>query len=402
VLPVCAQITSDGLSDGLYLLTGITTLWLAVRAFESPGFGRFFLAGMGSGAAYLIRPEGLLFAGATGLTVLLLAILREIALRPMLVRGLAVTGGVLLVGGPYILTIGKITNKTTGNGLLEWIKGEDNGPVWQARPVERTAVVVDLPLAAWWNDGLNRGESKLLWAFKSVASELLKSLNYLTALLALLGLCYARHRFREPGMRLLCVYSGLQLSLLFTMAAKIGYVSERHTLILVLLGSLFAAFGLGELVVRANRFYRERGVSARWRSLVQRGLPISCAVLVAISLPSALKPLHGNRAGHHAAGLWLAKNATPEEVIWDPFAWAEFYAGRSMYVDPIRDYTTKTTYTILEPFNPNPHSKLPMIPTAKAIAEKGQVVYHWPEQGPLEKAKVVIYKAPPRGAPFQE
>jgi hypothetical protein len=86
-------------------------------------------------------------------------------------------------------------------------------------------------------------------------------------------------------------------------------------------------------------------------------------------------------------------------VIWDPFAWAEFYAGRSMYADPIRernDYHIKNTYVILEPSNPNPHSKLPMIPTAQRIAEKGIVVYHWPENASVEKAKVVVYKAPPQ------
>ena len=53
VLPVPARITSDGLSEGVYLLAVATSLMLAVRAVRRPGVGGFLLTGLAIGASYL-------------------------------------------------------------------------------------------------------------------------------------------------------------------------------------------------------------------------------------------------------------------------------------------------------------------------------------------------------------
>ena len=59
VLPVPARITSDGLSEGVYLLVTAVAILLAVRAVRRPGIAGFLLCGLATGASYLVRPEGL-------------------------------------------------------------------------------------------------------------------------------------------------------------------------------------------------------------------------------------------------------------------------------------------------------------------------------------------------------
>jgi hypothetical protein len=110
-----------------------------------------------------------------------------------------------------------------------------------------------------------------------------------------------------------------------------------------------------------------------------------------VASPALTKPLHYNRAGHKAAGQWLAKNAAAEDAILDPFTWGEFYAGRT-------DVRTRTErpdrlFVIVETGD-NQHSRLPHMADARAKIALGQPVYHWPESRPLEKAQVVVYAVP--------
>jgi Dolichyl-phosphate-mannose-protein mannosyltransferase len=404
VLPVSVQVTSDGLSDGLFLLLAATTLWLGVRALEQPSWLRFLACGMGAGLAYLVRPEGLMLVAAAGLA---LVFGRKLAApsrwRQVLPNGLALVAGALLIAGPYMALIGGITNKPTGGGLLH---GEDPDKIWKARPVEMgERPFYSLPLGAWWNDGINKGESRFLWATQSLFMEWLRSSHYLPGVLALFGLWLMRRRLREPAMLFLVVLAGMHAALLWLVAARAGYVSQRHTLLIVLVCCFFAAAAM--LVVASWLAYgwRSHGARPTEQGLLARRtfwcVALS-ALLVALSLPAATKALHGNRLPHKNAGLWLAENASPHDQIIDPFKWAEFYAGRSLRVEPNWNVHAGNLYVVLEPNSPNPHSRLPWLPRAEYLARTACAVYHWPEQVPLDQAKVVVYRAPPLPFPPPE
>ncbi len=58
VLPVPARVTSDGLSEGVYLSVMAVAILLGVRAARRPGVGGFLLCGLATGASYLVRPKG--------------------------------------------------------------------------------------------------------------------------------------------------------------------------------------------------------------------------------------------------------------------------------------------------------------------------------------------------------
>jgi Dolichyl-phosphate-mannose-protein mannosyltransferase len=402
VLPVGVQVTSDGLSDGLFLLMAATTLWLGVRALEQPGWPRFLACGMGAGFAYLVRPEGLMLVAAAGLALVLGKKLASPSRwRQVLPNGLALVAGALLIAGPYMALIGGITNKPTGGGLLH---GEDPDKIWKARPVEvGERPFYSLPLGAWWNDGINKGESRILWATQSLFMEWLKSSHYLAGLLAFFGLWLVRKRLREPAMLFLVVLVGMHAALLWLMAARVGYVSQRHTLLIALVCCFFAAAAVPALANWLARGWRIEGAKPAEQGLLARrtfwGVTMA-ALLIALSLPAAAKALHVNRLPHKNAGLWLAENASPHDQIIDPFKWAEFYAGRSMRVEPNWNVHAGNLYVVLEPNSPNPHSRLPWLPRAEYLARTGRPVYHWPAEVSVDQAKVVVYRAPPLPFPL--
>src|SRR5262249_12397720 len=68
-LPVCVQVTTDGLSEALFLLFVSATLYVAVTALRRPSFFRFVLCGVGTGLAYWVRPEGAELAVALGVVL---------------------------------------------------------------------------------------------------------------------------------------------------------------------------------------------------------------------------------------------------------------------------------------------------------------------------------------------
>ena len=115
VLPVPARITSDGLTEGVYLLATGSAIMLGVRAVRCPRISDFLLCGLATGASYLVRPEGLMVAAGPGAVVVLAGTHPPLAARRGRGRLTALCIGVALVSVPYMALIGKFTNKPTGS-----------------------------------------------------------------------------------------------------------------------------------------------------------------------------------------------------------------------------------------------------------------------------------------------
>jgi len=116
---------------------------------------------------------------------------------------------------------------------------------------------------------------------------------------------------------------------------------------------------------------------------------------IATCLPKTLQPLHGNRAGHHAAGLWLAKKVHAGDEVQDDHCWAHYFAGQ-VFIEtkPVLHSDHDQRYTVISRSrDPENHARLN---DEQKVAAHARMVYHWPEDRPLENAKVVIYAAPRR------
>ena len=161
---------------------------------------------------------------------------------------------------------------------------------------------------------------------KALVVELVKASFYVLPLFAIFGLVIVRSRIRrDAAVMLLVLVGSLHFFLLWMVASRAGYVAERHTLLVVLIGSYFSAVSIpviGAKLASVPRLARV-GSASFWSGLI-------VGILVAAAVPAGMKTLHANRAGHHAAGLWIAQNREPNDLVVDPFAWAEFYARQRM------------------------------------------------------------------------
>lgn len=395
VLPVPAHLTSDGLSEGLYLLVSGTAVMLAVRAVRRPGVGGFLACGAAVGLDYLVRPEALLVAASTATVAVWLGLTRRWPRDLALGRLTALAVGVALVAAPYVILIGKFSNKPTATHLTD--PGENpRAKLFKGGPDARANPVGGGPLFAKWMESPVEGTAgRVAWGVEAVAEETTKSLNYGAAVFAVVGLVALRRRVAaEPGLWVLLVLAALNTGLLVYLGTRVGYVSERHTVLLVMIGCLFAAAAL-EPVANGIALVSKFG-GPFWGG--KFGPVALLVILVGASLPSALKPLHANRAGHKHAGRWLAEALREHEIagekvaIVDPFEWAQFYSTRTLHNIPPDPPDATVIYAVLEPNASTPHSRLPRLELAEDVARGGKMVYFWPEDGPPERAKVAVYK----------
>lgn len=393
VLPVPARVTSDGLTEGTFLLVAVSALALGVWAVKTRRVFGFLLCGMACGASYLVRPEGLMLGVGPGAVALWLGLTRRWPRDAAAGRIAALCVGALLVSVPYMALIGKLSNKKTTE-YMNPLEGAP-GPVYRGGPEgSHRAPANAPPLGAWWNHELDAGKSREVWAFGAVYSETIKAANYAIWPLALFGVLALRRRFAaEPELWVPVVVCVANLALLYYLAARVGYVSERHTMLITLIGCVFAAVALPLLATAVGQALP---VCDRIGVRVTAAGLLVC--VVAGSLPFALKPLHANREGHKYAGHWLAEHLTERDAVVDPFAWAEWYAGRTLYrssgtnPDPSRN-----TYIVVEPNAKSPHSRLPVLDEAKRLEKHptARPVYQWPEDAPKEKVQVQILKLGP-------
>lgn len=384
VLPVPARVTSDGLSEGVYLLVVAVAILLGVRAARRPAIGGFLLCGLATGASYLVRPEGLLVAGAVGLVIVAAGVSRRWPRDQALGRLTALCVGMALVALPYMVLIGKLTNKPTGDHMLSPFD-DPREQIWKGQPGTQAPAARNPALfAKWWNPDVDEGRSRVMWAIEATGSEVTKALHYVIAGLAVLGLFAHRRQLFAPdaGMWVLVILGVMSFALLVYLAARIGYVSERHTLLFVLISCVFAAAALEPLAQLV-------GQTPRVRWLTWCGLLLA---LVATSVPYTLKTMHPQREGHKHAGQWLAQHIQEGDWLIDPLTWGEWYAGRTLYRTVEHRGNPAVVWVIVEKGKTSPHSRLPQWQEALQRVEQGELVYQWPEAAKDDQPRVCVYR----------
>ncbi len=403
-LPVGSRALSDGLTEGLFLLLIATGLLLALRAFRTGSALCFGLIGLCAGLAYLTRPEGAMLLVAAGLV--LMTARRCSAFdwtRFQRLRCLASLGlAALAVSLPYMVCIGGITKKTTGIWIIEWFTQRAHAVEISTEPGRGISAAKSAsPLLAEFSQDWKEYHhvAKLSWAFRAICREAGKSFHYIAWLPMLLGLWWFRRLWNEqPGVRVLLVLCVLHLLLVLRVAVVAGYVSERHTLLLVLCGCPWAIAGTIEFVRRLSPSAEQREAASRARPWWRRPQTAELALLLLLvlsGLPGSIKSLHSNRAGHRAAGAWLAEHARPWDEVFDPFCWAGYYAGRvfceGIHVD-VPPGETAVRYVVMD--NVNHHSRIPQMETAREYIKSGTIRFEWPNPATGKRSTVQVYEVP--------
>jgi hypothetical protein len=408
-LPTSGKIMGDGLSDTLFLLLACMTLWLATVALRRRAAWLFALTGLAGGLAYWVRPEGALVVTATGFVLLGMQKVpywRQ-QWRRVLLQGSALSLTALAVALPYMLIIGGLTVKNTPNLLMnqqrpdaDWENRLRPKPAEKAEPQAHAAQPGSILLAAFFGPGDRtfdklakditdlrdvqnyRMPSRYVWAFQAFLYEAGKGFFYVVWMPMLLGLWWRRERFLAvPGIWVGLLVCLTLLALLYRMAEKMGYLSDRHLLFIILCGTYWAVAGtlvIGEkLALGAVRLWPALA-GRRWTDGWTWALAI-LLLLVLAPLPRTLARLHSERAGFRSLGQWLAKHTPPGDFIEDPYCWAYYYAGR-VFVEGCRGLPISKPncfYVVMEE-SKNRHPRLEFLQAAvrSTLQQRGAKIIH--------------------------
>ncbi|MBL8799134.1 MAG: glycosyltransferase family 39 protein [Planctomycetia bacterium] len=412
LLPISAEVTSDGLSDGLFLLLLTSALLFGVQGLHRQAPGRFVLCGLFVGLAYLTRPEGALAGVAVFLVLLGMQYWPALRWpRPRLAWGaVGLVVAAVVVALPYMLVIGGITVKPATNIILNRMeyrlptetsqsKDDDDTELRASQEPSPLAVV----LGVWWVDEGKSGGPPWWWGLRVLVVETIHAFHYVAWVPALLGLWWFRDRLHDrPGLAAPLLLSLLLALILWRLVLKLGYLSERHTLVLVLCGSFWAAAALVRIADNLPGWLERRfgrPLPARAQAALGLGFLL---LLTGWCLPATLKPLHANRAGFRAAGEWLAANTLPGDTVVDPFCWAHFYAGQVFQEAAKPQRGSGTSYVVVTN-SKNSHNRLTSLPAARELARQGTLVFRWtPSARQLKRYRaeeVEVYAVPSSRTP---
>lgn len=404
-LPASGRVLGDGLSEALFLLCSAWALYWAAFGLRGRSWQPFALAGLASGFAYLTRPEGLLIAAMTGVVLVVAQAVPHWrrSRRQLLLSGTGLALGALIVGGPYMRTIGGLTVKQAANRVMA--KGITQANDVAAPDRRLASLGAGLPLFAEFIDGnpdLHKPSERVFSALVTLGNVLIRGFFWSAWLPALVGLWVCRDRFHlVPGIWVGMLLCGLIAFLLYRVGVVVGYLSDRHLLLVLLFGCYWAAAGMPALAAGLAALVGR--LWPRWRNLDVR---IATAVLLLVfcggPLFRTLEPLHADRAGFRQAGYWLGAHAWSGDKIDDAYAWANYYAGHVFTeVDPAdglpfapgpaQEPTVR--YVVLE-VSANKHPRLQTEQPADLMAAGGRVEQSWRLTNRKDDGEVVVYVVP--------
>ncbi|MHC4782829.1 MAG: ArnT family glycosyltransferase [Planctomycetota bacterium] len=305
LIPKYANDGSEILSDWPNLMLMSAALFFSLHGLRTKHVHLFLWAGVFSGLAYWIRPEGAVFVVVMGIYTLIHGFRAKSGKLWACLGVMIITTS--LITAPYMLYKGalfpkkKVGTFTVANASLE--TGEKAA---QSTPFQANIAASSLML-------------KPIQAVLHFAEELFNTI-FLLALPLLWILLYKAKRFgRLRGQdQFLCVFTILWLVLMVWLHCNHGYISSRHIMPMVIFGFAWIFKGIHRFVMLFDGC----------RQRLHRNAAILIGIAVAIFVPKLIRPAHADKAIYPGAGVWLREN-TPEEATLAVFdIRIGFYAER--------------------------------------------------------------------------
>lgn len=402
LMPLPAGWGRETLADSVGLCALMFSLQLGAQAVRDGSWR----AGIGSGAAagigYLARPEVILAPTAVA-AVLMLKRVRVGAWRPKV--GLKPVFAALMLGalvpvGAYALVKGEVSEKLALRYATtridrsvpirkspQWLPPGLDDRRWDFSPKEES-VTPEISgwrtasariFAQWWREFA--GIFAVMFGWGLVRRRFIR------------GLCLNRDPADSSSVEqtVLIVFMLIYAAALERHCALLGYLSDRHTLALVLASTPWAAAGT---FVCLRGLAVKFGWSPRFARQVRFGF--SCVVVTTI-VYFQMRATHVSRAGHLEAGRWLASHGKPGEAVLDTRGWASFVADRSS-ADcydywHVRQALTdhRLSYVVVETDELESESR--RAETLQAMLDyAAEPIRDFPESSPDEVGRVRIYR----------
>ncbi|MEE8557438.1 MAG: glycosyltransferase family 39 protein [Myxococcota bacterium] len=379
VHPRLVDVSTSVQSDALHLALVLVASLLAWRGLQGHRTGAVLGSGLVCGLAYLTRPEGLLVAMVFGLALCAVALARRISAGAGLQLAGAFGLGLLLVGGPYVLTIHSITGewRVSQKKSVVGILGIDPGPA--TPPVSPTLELLqDTPLPP-------SAPPPLVTALQEVLYDGLRAMRPAFLLLLMLGFRWSRP---APHTLYLLGYVAALGLLLLGLRLDAGYISRRHWLVGVAMLLPFVGRGFLETWIAILRRFASASVQPR---LTGAGV---AAVILGVGLfgLSAEEPV--KRARRDAA-VWLRTQGEAGFVA-APRSRVAYYAGAQRYIDMPETLDVTAFVDALRgsgaSFLITEQSR---VPAPLRAGGPGLVPVH---RSPYPEGSVVVYRVEPEGS----
>jgi hypothetical protein len=342
VLPICVQTSTTAITEAPFAAAATAGLWGLLRLLRTWSVRDAALCGGGFGLAYLVRPEGALFAlaalaiaafapGRRALPLAVLAALAALLAVPALANTYAVSGRVALEGKSTI-------NFRLGEGMRRGAsylsvadatdaQGRPVGPEIDTRYL--TPGLVPRPSFA------STVESALTAGVKHVrdVAATFKSRDYGAGLLvvfALAGLVFTpwpRRRARDE------LVLGAFVAVGYVALAGVFHFWPRYGALFLPVAVVWAGHG----ITRSNRWHVRLGRL----DLVRAGLVLALAGFVGFDLAAARTmpaPLE------RQAGAWIDADDPRPPLVVDVSSMTAFYAGGTWAPLPYADEPAATRY----------------------------------------------------------
>jgi ABC-type multidrug transport system fused ATPase/permease subunit len=328
LLPVLRQNAADALSDTPHVVLYLMAVLLVVYALTRKSPALFFAAGVCSGLAFLIRPEGL---GAALVAVVLALVLpswrQQLGWRRTFAATAALSMGALLCVLPYTIASGKVSGKASSK--MAW-----RAPRHTARniaTVPRTsASIPPMPAPAAATPKLTLIPSsapitQMAWhravleAAETLGQRLGENLRWVLLAPLVVGVIWPLRRSDSTVVQYLWALSLANVVLLVTLYCVAGYIDRRHTMPLVVLLLPSIAMGLVRIVEAAARFTIVKAYP-RW------AMGIALLLVAMLLAPRTLRPLHQTHQHTLAAAQVLDELASSGDTVLSNSSHVIYYA----------------------------------------------------------------------------
>jgi 4-amino-4-deoxy-L-arabinose transferase-like glycosyltransferase len=341
LLPKPAEYGSDALSDWPHLFFLLTGLLLLLKGAASKRWWLFGFAGLAAGTGYLIRPEcaQLIVLGSMWLGLQLL-LPRHTTGKVKVLPALAfLLAGFLAIAGPYINLKGAVfPKKNVGQftSTTRAIKASSTG--FSKKNVGATPDSQQLKVHAKNNLPASEPEpspqltlSKITKAFAKLAAGISETLMWFFVPAMLIGM-YKKlkvQKWYEPGKFFIIAIIVLNIPVMIWLYCKHGYMSDRHTLPLLILPILYVPMGLQELAIWIQKRFPLKVKSSAAINFNERFWFLVLLLMGAsICTPKLLRPIRVEKQGLRAAAKWIRNNTASNATVAVPDRRISFYAGR--------------------------------------------------------------------------
>ena len=357
LLPKPAEYGSDALSDWPHLFFPVSGLLLSFEGAANKRWWIFGFAGLAAGAGYLIRPECAMLVVVSGLWLGLQLLLPE----HTMCKGKALSAlalllvGFLAIAGPYMNLKGAVFPKKNVGQFTQTLEqlevnAENNQTISEAT---HTSQFTPSNIAKALDKLVENIGETLMWFF-------------VPALFIGMHKKFKAQKWYEPEKFFIIAIIALNIPVMIWLYCKHGYMSDRHTLPLLIIPILYVPVGLHELAIWCQKRFPRKAKSCTAINHNERfWFLVLLLIGVSICTPKLFRPIRAEKQGYRAAAKWLKANTDSTAIVAVPDKRISFYAERGELVYENDDIPEKAEYIVKifkkqenEPTLVNPLGKL--------------------------------------------